>query len=146
MFKMIATPIIALLQIPLAWAHFNLDYPTTIGFEDEKQRDGPCGGFTPNFSKDNLTDFHVNGDAIATLTTHKQGNWLYRITLDETASGNWTQIFPIVRQDGLGAYCQRAVTVPSRFVGQRGVLGVVSSTPDGLLFQASLSSLAQPVP
>lgn len=133
------------LGLPLAWGHFNLKYPATIGFDDEKQHDGPCGGFTPDFSKNNITDFHVNGDAIATLTTHKQGNWLYRITLDETASGDWTQIFPIVQQNGLGAFCEPAVSVPPRFVGQRGVLGIVSNTPDGILFQVGPSFIARPL-
>ncbi|KAH7201463.1 hypothetical protein DER44DRAFT_870253 [Fusarium oxysporum] len=119
-----------------AQAHFNLNYPETIGFEDGTQHDGPCGGFTPDFSKDDVTDFYIGGDSIATLTTHAEGNWLYRITLDESARGNWTQIYPIVRQTGLGAFCEPVVTVPEEFIGHTGVLGVVSNTPDGVLYQA----------
>lgn len=118
-----------------ALAHFNLLYPQTVGFSDDAQHDGPCGGFTPDFSKDNMTDFHIGGDSISTRTTHPQGNWLYRITLNESASGNWTQIFPIVQQKGLGAFCEPAVTIPKEYLGQRGVLSVISSTPDGILFQ-----------
>jgi hypothetical protein len=125
-----------LLLIAVAQAHFLLNYPKSIGFSDDAQRDGPCGGFTPDFSKNNFTDFHIGGDNIATRTTHPQGNWLYRFTLDPTASGNWTQAFPIVQQSGLGSFCEPLVTIPSQLAGEKGVLGVVSNTPDGLLFQA----------
>lgn len=132
---MVSLPFVTLLLTQAAWAHFNLNYPETIGFDDEAQHDGPCGGFTPDFAKNTFTDFHTGGDAVATVTTHAEGNWLYRITLDETASGNWTKAFPIVRQTGLGAFCEPIITIPAEFVGQQGILGVVSNTPDGLLFQ-----------
>lgn len=46
-------------------AHFLLNYPTTIGFSDDDEGTAPCGSFTPDFSKDTVTDFHVGGDAIA---------------------------------------------------------------------------------
>jgi hypothetical protein len=132
---MVSLPFVTLLLTQAAWAHFNLNYPETIGFNDEAQHDGPCGGFTPDFAKNTFTDFHTGGDAVATVTTHVEGTWLYRITLDETASGNWTQAFPIVRQNGLGAFCEPIITIPTEFVGQKGILGAVTNTSDGLLFQ-----------
>ncbi|KAL2673735.1 hypothetical protein Neosp_012178 [[Neocosmospora] mangrovei] len=136
-FRSLAVSLLTLLLTQEAQAHFNLNHRETIAFEDEAQHEGPCGGFTPDFSKDDVTDSYIGGDSIATLTTHAEGNWLYRITLDESASGNWTQIFPFVRQTGLGAFCEPVVTIPDEFIGQTGVLGVVSSTPDRILYQCA---------
>jgi hypothetical protein len=123
--------------------HFLLNYPQSIGFDDDKEDGGPCGGFTPDFSK-NVVDFHVGGDAIAVKLTHPQGNWLFRVTTDEKAQSGWEQIFPIVQQSGLGDFCEPQVTVPSKFVGKKGVLSVVSSATDGLLYQVSTTNRLSP--
>lgn len=123
--------------------HFLLTYPASIGFSDDDQSQGSCGGVTPDFATGNFTDLHIGGDSISTRTTHPQGNWLYRITLDPKAAGNWTQVFPIVQQTGRGEFCEPLMTIPSQFIGQKGVLGVVSRTPDGLLYQGSKSALVQ---
>ncbi|CAK7235495.1 hypothetical protein SCUCBS95973_009289 [Sporothrix curviconia] len=119
-------------------AHFTLDYPSTIGFDEDEEPTGPCGSFTPDFTKDNVTDFHVGGDNIAVNLLHTQGTWLYRATLDQTAaSNNWTQLFPEVMQTGLGKFCQPAIAVPESWAGQKGVIGVVVDAPDGLLYQCA---------
>ncbi|KAF4983585.1 hypothetical protein FZEAL_1035 [Fusarium zealandicum] len=119
----------------LCLAHFELKYPESIGFRDDDQDKGPCGGFEPELSEDKLVDFHVGGEAIAVRSTHQQGNWLYRVTTDEKADGDWEQIFPIVQQSGLGDFCQPQVTVPESYVGKKGWVNVVSSAVDGLLYQ-----------
>ncbi|CAK7267279.1 hypothetical protein SEPCBS119000_002461 [Sporothrix epigloea] len=119
-------------------AHFTLDYPPTIGFSDDDEGTGPCGSFTPDFSKDNVTDFHVGGDNIAIHLLHPQGTWFYRATLDETAaSNNWTQLFPEIQQTGLGKFCEPLIPAPESWVGQKGVIGVVVDGPDGLLYQCA---------
>jgi hypothetical protein len=46
-------------------AHFLLNFPPTIGFDDTLEATAPCGSFTVNFSTDNVTDFHVGGDTLA---------------------------------------------------------------------------------
>ncbi|KAJ4268883.1 hypothetical protein NW762_002954 [Fusarium torreyae] len=119
----------------LSLAHFEVKYPDTIGFKDDDEDKSPCGGFTPNLSKDKLVDFHVGGEAIALRSTHQQGNWLFRVTLDEKADGDWEQVFPIVQQSGLGDFCQPQVTVPEKYAGKKGWVNVVSSAVDGLLYQ-----------
>ncbi|KAL4726428.1 hypothetical protein ACLX1H_007110 [Fusarium chlamydosporum] len=119
----------------LSLAHFEVKYPDTIGFKDDDEDKSPCGGFTPDLSKDKLVDFHIGGEAIALVSTHQQGNWLFRATLDEEASGGWEQVFPIVQQSGLGDFCQPHVTVPEKFAGKKGWVNVVSSAVDGLLYQ-----------
>lgn len=120
--------------LTLASAHFELKYPKSIGFKDDNEDQGPCGGFTPDLTKD-LVDFHVGGEAIAVRLTHQQSNWLFRVTLDEKAESGWEQIFPIVQQSGLGDFCEPSVTLPESYVGKKGVVSVVSSAVDGLLYQ-----------
>jgi hypothetical protein len=46
-------------------AHFLLNYPPTIGFDDSLEATAPCGSFTVDFSTDNVTDYHVGGDTLA---------------------------------------------------------------------------------
>lgn len=127
----------AVLLAASASAHFTLDYPTTIGFSDDDEGTGPCGGFTPDFSSDNITDFAVDGDNIALNLLHTQGNWLFRATLDESASSGWTQLFPLVQQTGLGYFCEPSVPIPSSWVGETGVLSAVLDGPDGILYQCA---------
>lgn len=120
-------------------AHFMLNYPPPIGaFSDENQPNAPCGGYTPNFSTNNVTDFHVGGDAISTLLAHPQANFLYRITTDEKAQGNWTEIYGIVQQSGLNNWCAPKVSVDPSWVGKKAVLSVVCNAPDGLLYQCAV--------
>jgi hypothetical protein len=119
-----------------AASHFLLNYPPTIGFDDDLEGTAPCGSFSIDFSKDNVTEFHVGGDALAMTSIHPQATWLFRATLGEAAiPGNWTSLLPAVRQTGLGDYCEQDVTVPADFAGQKGVIGVVQDAPDGILYQ-----------
>lgn len=119
----------------LAKAHFEVLHPEPLSEEEGDQNAGPCGGFDPSFSDSPVTDFHVGGEAIALKNGHAQVNWLFRATLDESAQSNWTQIFPIVQQAGIGDFCEPAITVTEEWVGKKGVLGLASNAPDGFLFQ-----------
>lgn len=132
--------LLRLLLLPtLAAAHFTLNAPASVGpFDEDTEGTSPCGSVTIDFSKDNVTDFHVDGEPVALFLGHPTANWLFRATLDQTASTNWTMIYPVVSQTGLGDYCQPAVAAPSSFVGQKGILGIVADAPDGLLYQVSL--------
>lgn len=119
----------------LTAAHFTLLYPDSIGFTDDDEDTSPCGGYTPDFDSDDAVDFHVGGDALAMRSTHSRCNWLFRVTTDEAAKDGWEQLRPIVTQSGLGDYCEPLVTVPEEYVGKKGVIGIVSSAIDGLLYQ-----------
>lgn len=120
----------------LSLAHFELKYPESIGFSDDNEGDSPCGGFTPDFSDSSkLVEFHVGGEAIAVRSTHQQANWLFRVTTDEKAKSGWEQLFPIVQQSGLGDFCEPKITVNESYIGKNGVVSVVASAADGLLYQ-----------
>ncbi|PHH55587.1 hypothetical protein CFIMG_000857RA [Ceratocystis fimbriata CBS 114723] len=124
----------------LALAHFDLEYPDSVDGNDNAMDQAPCGGATISFTDDadDVTDFFVGGDAIALTPTHPRQNWLFRATLDKTASGNWTQIYPIFEQSELGTICMPSVTVPDEWAGQQGVISVAASASDGLLFSCAL--------
>ena len=121
--------------LSISSAHFLLQYPATIGFNDDNEGSAPCGGFQVSFS--NTTDFHVGGDAIALTSTHPQAEWLFRATLDKTASGNWTNLLPVIAQTDLGSFCETGVTVPTTWAGQQGIIQIVQNAADGALYQVS---------
>jgi hypothetical protein len=119
-------------------AHYLLNYPPTIGFDDAAETTGPCGSFTIDFSTDNFTNFYVDGSEIAVTSIHPQANWLFRATLgSDQNTNNWTQLMPIIQQTGIGNFCEPAVPVPASWAGQKGILSVVQSAPDGILYQVS---------
>lgn len=127
-----------------AAAHFSLDYPEPLEANHDDQATGPCGGASPmldDLADSDLVDFWVDGTPIATSSGHATGYWLYRLTMesDVSASTNWTQIYPVVEQTGLGSFCADMVTVPAEYVGQRGVISVVGfSDPEhGNLYSVS---------
>ncbi|KFY72148.1 hypothetical protein V499_07698 [Pseudogymnoascus sp. VKM F-103] len=115
--------------------HFNLNYPTTLGFNDDTEGTGPCGGFEPSLVK--TTDFHIGGDFIAVKTTHPKSNWYFRATTNATAGGGWVNILPEIEQTGLGAYCEQNLKLPDSFAGQKGFVQAVQHAADGDLFQCA---------
>ena len=129
---------VTVLLVSQSAAHFTLQNPPTIGFDDDLETTPPCGSFKVDFSKDNVTNFHVDGDFIAVTSIHPQATWLFRATLDQTASGNWTSLLPAVQQTSIGAFCETDVKVPSTWAGSKGVIGIVQDAPDGILYQVRL--------
>jgi hypothetical protein len=118
-------------------AHFLLNYPTTVGFNDDQEGTAPCGGFDVSFA--NVTNFYVGGDSIAVTSTHPASTWLFRATLDTKAAGNWSVLLPAIAQATLGQFCEKSVTVPASFAGQQGVIQVIEDAVDGQLFQVRIA-------
>jgi len=124
--------------LPLASAHFLLQYPATAGFNDNQEGTAPCGSFTPfTPGSANITDFHVGGDAVAVTSTHPAALWLFRAALGtDMAAANWTQLVPTVGQTGLGNFCERQLVAPASWAGQKGIVQVVQdNAADGVLYQ-----------
>ncbi|KAM0334483.1 hypothetical protein ACHAQA_001512 [Verticillium albo-atrum] len=118
-------------------AHFTIEAPDShIGGSDTARQDlGPCGGHTPSSSDDSV-DFHVGGDAIALVDLHAQSDWLIRATLNTTDFDNaeWTQLHHIYRTTGYGASCQPDVVAPEGWAGNRGIINIIGSATDGILY------------
>lgn len=125
-----------LLLIAPSNSHFLLNYPKSLGFDDNNEDSGPCGGFSVSFS--NAADYHVGGDSIAVTSLHPQSNFLFRGTLDPTASGNWSDLLPVVGQYGLGAFCEASVAVPAAWAGSKGVVQVIQDAEDGVHYQVRI--------
>jgi hypothetical protein len=114
-------------------AHFYLTHPQGLGTNANNEEISPCGGFMPTFT--DTTDYYVGGDAINVVTSHPQVNMLFRATLDTTAQGNWSVLYPVIATYGLGSFCIPTVPAPKEFAGKNGVVQVIQNGEDGLLFQ-----------
>jgi len=134
---MISKVFATILLASQASAHFLLNSPATIGFDDDQEGTGPCGSFTPDFSVDNITDFHVGGDSIWLTGTHPTTTFLYRGIVGSSTSGNWSNLAQAILVNGLGDNCKSNVQAPSAFAGQKGLIQVVADSPDGILWQCA---------
>ncbi|GAM87550.1 hypothetical protein ANO11243_055770 [Dothideomycetidae sp. 11243] len=132
-----ATSILAAgLVAALARAHFVLNYPASLGFDDDNEPNGPCGGEDIVFAS-NDTSVEVGGFSVALLTTHPAASFLYRATLSKQAPFNWTNLVPVVSEKGVGNFCLPQLNAPSSFAGQQGLIQVVVDGPDGILYQCA---------
>jgi len=132
----------AFLFASAANAHFLLLNPPSLegdSIEEDKEGNAPCGAKVPDLSQTTTSTFHVDGDSVAVQLGHPQAKWLIRGTLVDKAAGNWTQLFPIVLQSGLGNFCEPSVTVPKSWVNKTGIISVVANAPDGTLYQVRAS-------
>lgn len=120
----------------LVHSHFLLNYPATVGFDDDNEGISPCGGFTVDFTG-NVTKFHVDGDTIALTSTHPATEWLFRATLNTNATSNFTYLSPHIAQKGLGSFCETGIKAPSTWAGSQGVIQVVQYATDGFLYQCA---------
>ncbi|KAK0388921.1 hypothetical protein NLU13_2498 [Sarocladium strictum] len=132
--------VLALAFAGAASAHFILLNPKSFFFDDDLEGQAPCGGKLPDFpSNDNdLFQYHIGGEDIATQLTHERSDWLIRVTTDQTGSKGWEEVFPIYTQSGLGSFCQPKVAIPSKYEGKTGIVSVVSAATDGFLYQCAL--------
>ncbi|OAL31901.1 hypothetical protein AYO22_00771 [Fonsecaea multimorphosa] len=130
-----ATSLLNLILLPLCASHFIILTPPPLGNNINNEDQSPCGGFSPS-SSDNITDFHVGGDAIGLTTLHAQAYFAYRGLLGTSLSNpNWTVLIPTVEEFGLNSFCQPALTVPPSWAGSTGLLQVIQDAEDGVHYQ-----------
>ena len=120
----------------LVAGHFLLNYPATLGFDDDIEGTSPCGGFPVVFNA-NVTKIPVGGFPIELRSTHPQANWLFRATLDQKEPFNWTNLLPVVDQTGLGDFCIPDFVAPTSFVGHTGLIQITQDAVDGSLYQVN---------
>ncbi|KEF53545.1 uncharacterized protein A1O9_10520 [Exophiala aquamarina CBS 119918] len=118
-------------------AHFILQYPTSLGFDDDAEGNGPCGGFDVVFNTTTDDSVPVDSFPVSMLSTHPATDWLFRATLSKQAPFNWTNLLPVVSETGLGQFCLPNIKAPSAFVGQSGLVQVIQKGPDGILYQCA---------
>ena len=137
MFNLPSLSLAFLTLLTVTHAHFILNYPPTLGFDDDLEAEAPCGSFTLISGNDSSAALAVDGFPLALVSTHPQASWLVRTTTDTTAPVRWSAVMPVVNQDGLGAFCLPAVKLPASLAGQTGAIQVIQSAVDGLLYQVS---------
>lgn len=124
-----------------ASAHFVLNYPPTVGpFNDGAQKTAPCGGYAPPYFNSS-TNITAGQFAISMLSTHPQSQYLIRVSLNETAPYTWTNVVPVISQQGLGEMCfPNLLRAPAGFEGRTALLQVVQTASDGALYQVRLNN------
>jgi hypothetical protein len=120
-------------------AHFLLLYPTPIGFDDDAEGEGPCGGFDPTTAT-NFTNFPIEGGAISYLNTHSPVTWEFQAALTSNLT-HWVNLTPTLNQTGAGYYCNPLIPGPASWVGKNAILRIVEhgmeDMKDMILYQVS---------
>ena len=122
-------------SIALSKAHFVLQSPTSLGFNDAVEGTGPCDSFDIK-SRGNVTNWPIGGYPVQILTTHPQVLLEFRAALLSNTDG-WVNIIEPVEQTGVGTFCLPAVTGYEAWIGQDAVFEIVQFAPDGLNYQVS---------
>ena len=125
-----------LLFLPLASAHFILEYPLRAGFSEDKEPTSPCGGFTPTLTSDSPF-LAVDRFQVLIRNVHPVGQWSFRGTTSTAAPYAFEEIVPVVNTTGVSNFCLEYMSAPSEWAGKGGVLQVVDNSPDGILYQVS---------
>ncbi|KAJ4358971.1 hypothetical protein N0V95_002587 [Ascochyta clinopodiicola] len=109
---MLSQSILALALAPVALAHFNLNYPTSRGFDEDKESTFPCGGYDTVQSQ--RTDFPINGAPIQLKLGHQQTNiGVYLAVGDNPGDGFSVVLYPQLQVSGFGDFCLGDVSIPS---------------------------------
>ncbi len=120
-------------------AHFVLEHPTSIGFDDEKLGQGPCGSFNPTDRSKGVSEWSVGGDNIAVISTHGRVTWEFNIALVSEPT-TWIPLIQPVGQRGVGNICFKGIPGYAAWIGRPAVLQVVQHGHDGDLYQVCSSA------
>ncbi|KAH8650809.1 hypothetical protein BGZ60DRAFT_350022, partial [Tricladium varicosporioides] len=122
-------------------AHFVLQIPTSLGFDDALETTGPCGSFTPTDRSTGVTSWPVEGSSIGVLTTHTQVTWNFKAALLSDPT-NFVSLVHDVSQKGVGSVCFPSIPGNPSWVGQDAILQVIQNGVDGTLFQCAAIKFA----
>lgn len=131
---MFSKPALLIAAATFANAHFILQTPPSIGFNDEELTVSPCGGFDPTDRSGGVTDWPVNGYPFNTVTTHLDVVWTFKAALVSNTN-NWIDIYPNIHQTGVPEFCIPRIPGVAAWIGQAAVVQIVQKAPDGDLHQ-----------
>lgn len=123
----------------VAWGHFVLQVPTSLGFDDSKEGMAPCGGFDIT-NRNTVTNWPILGAPIQIISTHPQADWEIRAALLND-TGNFVYMVPPLSQQGLGTFCLPAVPGVADWEGKDAVLQMIQHAVDGALYQVGRQAL-----
>lgn len=135
---MLSTSLLALALAPAALAHFNLKYPTSRGFDEDKETTFPCGSFDTVESQ--RTDFPIGGGPIQIVLGHQQTNLaVYMAVGDNPGDGFSVVLQPQFQVTGYGNLCLGNVSVPAGMnitEGTKASIQVIANSPgENALYQ-----------
>jgi len=116
-----------------ASAHFVLQTPVGIGYDDAKELEGPCGGFSAS-DRGTVNNWAVGGDSVGGLTTHPSVTWEFNVALLSDLSFR-PLVNPFRQSAGVGNFCFSGIRGFEAWVGRDVVLQVIQNAPDGRLYQ-----------
>lgn len=130
----------ALAALPLAAAHFNLDFPPARGFDEDKLPTFPCGG--QDKISGNRTSVPMSSFSIALNMGHDENAVQVLLGLGSDPGTNFNiTLLPTFREEGLGNFCLRSVSVPTEMGvtdGMEATLQVITNgDPNGGLYNVS---------
>lgn len=129
------SPLVAVLALAAGGcAHFVLQIPTSLGFDDALEATGPCGSFKPTDRSTGVTTWPVGGGSVGVLTTHTQVTWNFKAALLSDPA-NFVSLVHDVSQKGVGSVCFPSIPGNPNWVGQDAVLQVIQNGVDGTLYQ-----------
>ncbi|KAF1358886.1 hypothetical protein EJ07DRAFT_156274 [Lizonia empirigonia] len=137
---MLSKSIVALALAPVALAHFNLKYPASRGFDEDKESTFPCGGFDTVSSQ--RTDFPISGAPIQINLGHQQTNiGVYMAIGDNPGDGFSIKLHEQFQVTGYGDFCMGSVSIPSSLnvtEGTKASIQVITNAHgEGGLYQCS---------
>ncbi|KAG4434230.1 hypothetical protein IFR05_010300 [Cadophora sp. M221] len=110
--------------------------PTSLGFDDEHQATGPCGGDYALTARNNETEWPLGGYPIIDYSTHPKTLCTYRIALLSDLT-SWVDLIPPLNQGGIARFCLPSVPGYIPWVSQQVVLQIAQSAPDGINYQCA---------
>jgi len=117
-----------------AHAHFVLQVPTSLGFDDAKEGTAPCGNLDIKDRSKGVTEWPTGGYPIQIISTHPDAEWeIQAALLNDT--GTFKKLVPRVRQKGLGTFCMPQVPGLAAWKGQDAVFQMIQHAVDGALYQ-----------
>ncbi len=115
--------------LPLASGHFNLNYPTARGFNEDLLGNFPCGG--QNSASPNRTLWPTKGGPIQLKMGHVTASVQVFLGLGNDVGSDFNiTLVPIFQEQGLGQFCMSNVMVPSDLKitdGQNATIQVVTN-------------------
>ncbi|KAH8879303.1 hypothetical protein GQ53DRAFT_44584 [Thozetella sp. PMI_491] len=120
-----------------AEAHFVLQIPTSLGYDDANEATGPCDNFDPT-NRNTVTDWPVGGSSIGLLSTHPVVTWEINVALLGSDSLNWVSLVQNFDQTaGVGEVCFAGIPGFETWIDKPVVLQLKQHAPDGILYQCA---------
>ncbi|EPS37507.1 hypothetical protein H072_8802 [Dactylellina haptotyla CBS 200.50] len=123
-----------------ASAHFILEVPESIGFDDDNEGIFPCGGFDQSH-RAGLPEspWPKKGAPIGVVTTHNEAIWEFKAAV-VPFTNRWVSLSRNITQTaGLGSVCFSNIPGPKNplWYGRKGVIQIAQHGHDGTLYQVS---------